>query len=916
MSTLSRVIFDIDTTPPTVPLGVTAAALSTSTIRTTWSASTDTGGSGLAGYRVFSSATLTGTYTQISPDLSTASLSYDDGTLSPSQARFYKISAFDGNGNVSAQSVVVSATTQSGSAQTGVRFNPGHWVGMHQVSSGFRYGSSQLLVEDPRIAELRQIPQVVGVKFMKYWRYWEGPTQGDYTRAFTMIDHYLDELTKNPTTSSQPKRLIMDLLPTVFSSTLSNIFPEYYFDSGLYEETTDGYVADVWNAATMDKIIALMRAVTDRYASNPYFEGIASQETALLFNTTPSSYSTTKWYTQFKRMIVEYRANAPTCAFFPALNYLGTNAQMTDLIQTCITQKAVPGGPDTFGRVWVENGHRRLQADSMYRNESYNGSSSGTDFRGQVSWKNEIQNPEIGGNFNDEQDGYGPFSAVELIDTINNINQAHYAIWEYNTTYGGAAQKWSTGMLPLIQSTPISHTTNPYAATFDFYISASGSDANAGTQNAPWAITALATKAQVAGKRIGLLNGTYNLSGMTPLSGGDNNLINVQVSATADTTVAAVNPRLAIIQGNNGASYPHNNSGLIGTTSNTGRLILDGLKITGFGSSGMVLGNSGNQGSATVFTPNITVRNCEFTGGDIRGTAFGGNHAAMKCYQLQSCLFENNWCHDNIARDGAGSNDHFSDILFFHQKDCIIRQCSFERSGGIYGKWSRSVNITVDRCYFDFTGYNGETRTIFDFNTFESGAVGFIKIRNNVVIAPQCADMRPTSNQLAGGTTNLEFVNNTIVHSAHGLIGTVPAGTANIYNNIFTSTASGDQSFVTINVDSNGLIDFNDYYNPTDPKWGSYSSNLASGGRTTYNYTGWKAAMGNNSQTGLGCDANSITTDPLFAMLGSKAFRYQVQAGSPALTSGRVNGLIGGTTCQAGAFGGSVAITQVGCDFQ
>jgi hypothetical protein len=111
MSTLARVVFSPDTTPPTTPGSVAASALSQTAIRITWGASTDTGGSGLAGYRVYRSTTSTGTYTQIGSDLTTASLSYDDTGLSAGTTWFYRIVSFDGNSNASSQSATASATT-------------------------------------------------------------------------------------------------------------------------------------------------------------------------------------------------------------------------------------------------------------------------------------------------------------------------------------------------------------------------------------------------------------------------------------------------------------------------------------------------------------------------------------------------------------------------------------------------------------------------------------------------------------------------------------------------------------------------------------------------------------------------------------------------------------------------------------
>ena len=56
------------------------------------------------------------------------------------------------------------------------------------------------------------------------------------------------------------------------------------------------------------------------------------------------------------------------------------------------------------------------------------------------------------------------------------------------------------------------------SAGFDFYISPTGSDSHAGTLSSPWAITSLQdtnpNNAKMAGKRIGLMAGTYNCAGM------------------------------------------------------------------------------------------------------------------------------------------------------------------------------------------------------------------------------------------------------------------------------------------------------------------------------------------------------------------------------------------------------------------
>jgi uncharacterized protein (AIM24 family) len=86
-----------DTTPPTVPSTLTASAVSCSQVNLSWTASTDTGGSGLKGYNVYRG----GTYLKqiLAPSTSTP-----DTGLSASHSYSYTVSAIDNAGNQSAQS--------------------------------------------------------------------------------------------------------------------------------------------------------------------------------------------------------------------------------------------------------------------------------------------------------------------------------------------------------------------------------------------------------------------------------------------------------------------------------------------------------------------------------------------------------------------------------------------------------------------------------------------------------------------------------------------------------------------------------------------------------------------------------------------------------------------------------------------
>ncbi len=93
-----------DTIPPSTPTGLSAAAGGPNQVNLSWTASTDSGGSGLAGYNIYRNSV------KINNSLLSGT-SYGDGTASASTAYSYTIEAVDGSGNKSAKSAAATATT-------------------------------------------------------------------------------------------------------------------------------------------------------------------------------------------------------------------------------------------------------------------------------------------------------------------------------------------------------------------------------------------------------------------------------------------------------------------------------------------------------------------------------------------------------------------------------------------------------------------------------------------------------------------------------------------------------------------------------------------------------------------------------------------------------------------------------------
>lgn len=97
-----------DTTAPATPANLVAVAASSSRIDLTWTATTDSGGSGVGGYYLYRNGSATPLTTVAAP-----TVTYADTALTPATQYTYTIRAFDNAGNQSSLSTSTAATTQS-----------------------------------------------------------------------------------------------------------------------------------------------------------------------------------------------------------------------------------------------------------------------------------------------------------------------------------------------------------------------------------------------------------------------------------------------------------------------------------------------------------------------------------------------------------------------------------------------------------------------------------------------------------------------------------------------------------------------------------------------------------------------------------------------------------------------------------
>lgn len=449
-------------------------------------------------------------------------------------------------------------------------------------------------------------------------------------------------------------------------------------------------------------------------------------------------------------------------------------------------------------------------------------------------------------------------------------------------------------------------------ATFDFYISPTGSDSNDGlTTSTPWALTALNTKQSLyspssVGKRVGLLDGTYNIYGMTPKTGGYDPILQVKNgSAGNPTVIEAVNTGAAIIKANDGATYPFTDCPLIGDfgSSMNGNIEIRGIVFEGGGCKGIYLGDLAgtNTPGTSGRGPGYVVQHCEFRNWDCRGAAPGGNFSCVEVAGGLATHIDNNYCHDNIGRV-LNSADHWSAFLLWHMTDVLIERNTLINSGSIYHKEDYQQGAEIRFNFVDAASMP-DCPGLEDFAGSPGDTVGTTSVHHNVFVNARYNNMRPTLTT-DGFYSNFEFYNNVIVAASqasigYGLLVRVAAGKGKIYNNIIQMlTNDGDTGFIAYNLDA-GLCDYNLYHCTAGASsWKSFPA------RDDNNRTGHAPLSAWQSDTGFDIHSPAVA-DPLFLGTGEGPLAYQLQAGSPAKNAGKSDGTPAGTTVDLGAYGNS-----------
>lgn len=474
-------------------------------------------------------------------------------------------------------------------------------------------------------------------------------------------------------------------------------------------------------------------------------------------------------------------------------------------------------------------------------------------------------------------------------------------------------------------------------STFDFYISPSGSDSNAGTLSSPWAITAINSKQSLyAGKRLGLIAGTYDISSlMNPVYHTPVLNVNGGTTSASPTYIGSSDangnesPRSAVLDAKGATGIygggNSNVSSMIGqgyetnVPPNKGNFTLSGLKLIGFSLWAIHIGNYDGGGGQPA---NVIVRDCEITGGSAQKStaASGVNLGAIINYTSVNAIITNNYIHDNFGWSdaqhfsamyiwGLGSGTHGIEISY---NTLVNTGCLQQKEGVVY-------NSTVAYNYIDMTNKTpsgGNAMGMFGWNA-DNHLGTLTTIHHNIIIGTGAFIDTANETGQNGWYTPAAIFNNTFVLATNGTSGgggfiayEMAAGLRPItfYNNLYHDNGftPGSYGYIMTPKDIFSLSDFNIYGTASNAFTYVPPGGQSSSGATTTSFANWKA------QTGSDAHSSQLNTNP-FTNNGAFAMQFQVESGSSAYQTGRIGGVLSGAPCNVGAWDGIIG--QIGCNF-
>lgn len=381
----------------TLTQALAAPALSSSiagaTATLNWTAPTPTGQSVIAGYRIFKSATVSGTYTQVGGALPPTQLTLAD-TLSGTQ--FYKVEAFDQFATGGR-----SAGLQCNPIVTGgkFKFNPSIayiYIDQNQSRSAQLARMQALKAANPWIKGFQvfwdwsdfENPALVGGA-AQYDGSWASQTDVNAMAGFKLVDTFLAACVAmgcqfswhiysyggSSAAGAQSTSFPNGFAPAYLAGTAygpntastNGVFGGVWINSYAGNSVGVARYYRYWVPAVMARIIACWTAYGARYDSHPNLEVVSFlDESAMSTETSYSDAGAAATMIGPGNYFQALRAAWPTTALRWWGNYVGSSVpRMDDMLAAAFASQWSIGGPDTCNESGTS--FRAITADWRYR---------------------------------------------------------------------------------------------------------------------------------------------------------------------------------------------------------------------------------------------------------------------------------------------------------------------------------------------------------------------------------------------------------------------------------------------------------------------------------------------------------------------------------------------------------------------
>jgi hypothetical protein len=283
-----------------------------------------------------------------------------------------------------------------------------------------------------RADEIADEPDVTGMMIRVKWDVLE-TTEGSY--QWSLIDAVLERMEQNG------KYLWVQLLDRVFGAVsdadLAPV-PAYVKDIGGTGQgvmaTKNGGMPALHRAPVMDREIAMLEAIAERYEDAEFFQGFLDTESAPGFGAVdpPVDFSNAALVTQLIREYAAVGLVARKSLFMAALNFPTDTALMTQAVQAVAATNSVGiTGPDAFPGSFV------TAADV------YLGNVGGHDYRG-----------EIAAGWQCQPAGVDDQSFETMWAAVHDDLQQQFVFWprQTSTTGAGAGLHWLNIVLPNLRT--------------------------------------------------------------------------------------------------------------------------------------------------------------------------------------------------------------------------------------------------------------------------------------------------------------------------------------------------------------------------------------------------------------------------------------------------------------------------------